>query len=620
MSSGWSRWCRRSAGFAFLTLLFATFLVVSSPDSAAAQVDQDPTAAMQMRFDNPGQWVHTGRTYSLQRWSPLSRINRDNVENLQVSWTFSTGELRGHEGEPLVIGDTMYVHTPFPNKVFALDLAKAGNPIIWSYVPDQPEEVIPVACCDVVNRGLAYHPSGKIFIQLLDGHLLALDARTGERLWKVQNGDYTEGETMTNAPPVVKNKVIAGISGGEFGVRGHVTAYNVNNGERVWRAYSTGPDEEVLLCDDTFEAPYDWMRGEDLGVSSWKEPAPDEWQRGGGTTWGWYSYDPEMDLFFYGTGNPGTWNPDQRPGDNLWSMTIFARDPDTGCAHWAYQMTPHDEWDYDGVNESVVVDQEINGQMRKTLVHFDRNGIAYTLDRTNGKLIVAEPYGEINWADGVNMNTGRPNKNPRYGTTAGQNTTGICPAAIGYKDQQPVSYSHHTKLFYVPANNICMDYEGVEVQYAAGQPYVGAIVRMYPGPGGFRGRLVAWDATTGEIAWEIQEPVGTYGGTLATAGGLVFYGTLDGWFKAVDAKTGTTLWKFKAPSGFIGNPMTYIAPDGKQHVAILSGIGGWAGIGVAAGIGPEDPTAGLGALGAFGDLARHVNQAGILLDFTLPGS
>ncbi|MFW6192272.1 MAG: methanol/ethanol family PQQ-dependent dehydrogenase, partial [Gemmatimonadota bacterium] len=578
----------------------------------------DPQEGLLSKMSNPNSWVHTGRTYSLQRYSPLSRINKDNVDQLKVSWTFSTGELRGHEGEPLVIGDTMYVHTPFPNKVYALDLSRAGSPIIWQYTPDQPEEVIPVACCDVVNRGVAWHPSGKIFIQTLDAHILALDADTGERLWKTQNGDYTEGETMTNAPLVVRDKVIVGISGGEFGVRGHVTAYDVETGERDWRAYSTGPDDDVLLCEDTFDPPYDWMEGEDLGMTTWEDPAPDEWERGGGTTWGWYSYDPELDLFYYGTGNPGTWNPDQRPGDNLWSMTIFARDPDTGCAHWAYQMTPHDEWDYDGVNENILVDQEIDGEERKTLVHFDRNGFAYTLDRETGEVLVAEEYGPVNWADGIDLETGRPDRNPEYGTSAGENTTGICPAAMGFKDQEPASYSPKTGLFYVPANHICMNYEGVEVQYAAGQPYVGAIVEMYPGPGGHRGRLVAWDATKGEVAWEIQEQVGTYGGTLATAGGVVFYTTLDGWVKAADAETGAVLWKFKAPSGIIGNVMTYVGPDGKQHVAVLSGVGGWPGIGVAADIGPEDPTEGLGALGAWGDLARHTNKAGVLLDFTLP--
>ena len=557
------------------------------------------------------QWVMTGRTFDLQRYSPLNQITTTNVSQLGVAWTMSTGTLRGHEGNPLVVGNVMYFHTSFPNKVYALDLSKEGAPQIWSFTPDQPADVIPVACCDVVNRGLAYHPSGKLYIQLLQGDLLALDAKTGKQIFRVKNADYKKGETMTNAPLVVKDVVIAGVSGGEFGVRGHVTAYSANDGKMLWRAYSTGPDSEVKIT-GTPNANYESHKGKDLGVSTWQG---DEWKRGGGTTWGWYSYDPELNLFYYGTGNPGTWNPDQRPGDNKWSMTLFARNPETGEAKWAYQMTPHDEWDYDGVNENVLFDQ--GG--RKLLAHFDRNGFAYTIDRTNGKLIVAEKYGPVNWASKIDLATGTPVRDPKFGTTSKKNTEGICPAAIGFKDQQPVAYSQQTGLFYVPANNICMDYEGVEVKYAAGQPYVGAIVRMFAGPGGNRGRFIAWDPMKGKVAWEIKEPLAAYGGALATAGGIVFYGTMEGWLKAVDAKTGKELWKFKTPSGIIGNPMTYVGPDGRQYVAVLSGIGGWAGIGIAAGIGAEDPTAGLGALGAFGDAGKFTTQGGVLTVFAVGG-
>ena len=557
------------------------------------------------------QWVMTGRTFDLQRYSPLNQITTTNVSQLGVAWTMSTGTLRGHEGNPLVVGNVMYFHTSFPNKVYALDLSKEGAPQIWSFTPDQPADVIPVACCDVVNRGLAYHPSGKLYIQLLQGDLLALDAKTGKQIFRVKNADYKKGETMTNAPLVVKDVVIAGVSGGEFGVRGHVTAYSANDGKMLWRAYSTGPDSEVKIT-GTPNANYESHKGKDLGVSTWQG---DEWKRGGGTTWGWYSYDPELNLFYYGTGNPGTWNPDQRPGDNKWSMTLFARNPETGEAKWAYQMTPHDEWDYDGVNENVLFDQ--GG--RKLLAHFDRNGFAYTIDRTNGKLVVAEKYGPVNWASKIDLATGTPVRDPKFGTTSKKNTEGICPAAIGFKDQQPVAYSQQTGLFYVPANNICMDYEGVEVKYAAGQPYVGAIVRMFAGPGGNRGRFIAWDPMKGKVAWEIKEPLAAYGGALATAGGIVFYGTMEGWLKAVDAKTGKELWKFKTPSGIIGNPMTYVGPDGRQYVAVLSGIGGWAGIGIAAGIGAEDPTAGLGALGAFGDAGKFTTQGGVLTVFAVGG-
>lgn len=574
-----------------------------------------------------GEWHHTGYDYGLSRFSPLKQINTANVANLKAAWSFSTGTLRGHEGNPLVVGNVMYVHTSFPNIVYALDLSKEGAPQIWKHVPNQSPDAIPIACCDLVNRGLAYHPSGKIYIQLLQGELLALDAKTGKELWKAKHLDksnagaeangYKTGATMTNAPIVIKDIVIAGISGGEFGVRGRVTAFDANTGKHMWTGYSTGPDSEVLISGDA-NVNYPSHKGKDLGVSTWQG---DEWKRGGGTTWGWYSYDPELNLFYYSTGNPGSWNPDQRPGDNKWSMTIFARNPDNGQVKWAYQMTPHDEWDYDGVNENILIDRD----GKKLLVHFDRNGIAYTIDRTNGKVLVGNAFGPINWAknagttgspvEGI-VTTGVPVKDPKYGTTSKKNTEGICPAAIGFKDQQPAAYSPLTGLLYVPANHICMDYEGVEVKYSAGQPYVGAIVRMFPGPGGHRGRFIAWDPMTGKQVWEIKEPLAAYGGALATAGGVVFYGTMEGWLKAVDQKTGKVLWKFKTPSGIIGNPMTY-QMGGKQFVAVLSGIGGWAGIGVAAGIGAEDPTAGLGALGAFGDAGQFSTQGGVLTVFSL---
>ena len=293
-----------------------------------------------------------------------------------------------------------------------------------------------------------------------------------------------------------------------------MTANDVKTGKQIWRMYSTGPEAEV---------------GFPGSVETWKG---DEWKRGGGTTWGWYSYDPELNLFYYGTGNPGSWNPDQRPGDNKWSMTIFARDPDTGKAKWAYQKTPHDAWDYDGINENVLVDTNMSGQMRKVLVNFDRNGFAYTLDRATGELLMAEPFVAVNWATGVDLKTGRPVEIPEKQTSASKNTKDICPSAMGGKNQQPVAYSPKTSLFYVPSNNLCMDYEGVEVKYQAGQPYVGAIVVSHPGPGGHRGEFMAWDPKTGKKVWGIKEDLAAWGGALATGGDVVFYGTMEGWLKA----------------------------------------------------------------------------------------
>ncbi len=563
---------------------------------------------------NSANWAIQTGDYANQRYSSLAQITADNVKDLRVAWTFSTGVLRGHEGSPLVIGSTMYVHTPFPNNVFALDLDNDGA-IKWRYEPKQDPDTIPVMCCDTVNRGLAY-AEGKVFLHQADTTVVALDANTGKVLWSAKNGDPKKGETNTATVLPVKDKIIVGISGGEFGVRGHVTAYDMNTGKLLWRGWSTGPDSETLM-DPEKTTHLGEPVGKDSGTATWKG---DQWKIGGGTTWGWYSYDPETNLVYYGTGNPSTWNPVQRPGDNRWSMTIFARDADTGMAKWVYQMTPHDEWDYDGVNEMILADLEIDGKMRKALVHFDRNGFGYTLDRVTGELLVAEKYDPVvNWATHVDMKTGRPAVVPRYSTRQqGEdvNTTNICPAALGSKDQQPAAFSPDTKLFYVPTNHVCMDYEPFKVSYTAGQPYVGATLSMYPPKGSSHmGNFIAWDASKGKIVWSNPERFSVWSGALATAGGVVFYGTLEGFLKAVDAKTGQELFKFKTPSGIIGNVMTY-QHGGKQYIGILSGVGGWAGIGLAAGL--TDPQAGLGAVGGYSALHNYTRLGGQLTVFSLP--
>jgi PQQ-dependent dehydrogenase (methanol/ethanol family) len=564
--------------------------------------------------ENPADWVMPLKNYSSTRYSELGQINKDNVGDLQVAWTFSTGVLRGHEGGPLVIGDTMYIHTPFPNIVYALDLNDNGR-VIWKYEPKQDPDVIPVMCCDTVNRGVAYG-DGKIFLHQADTTLVALDAQTGEVAWSKVNGDPKKGETGTSAPMVINDKVLVGISGGEFGVQGHVTAYDINSGEVVWRGYSTGPDDQTLM-DPQNTTHLGQPVGVDSGTATWEG---DQWQIGGGTTWGWMSYDPDLSLVYYGTGNPSTWNPAQRPGDNRWSMTIFARDVDTGMAKWVYQMTPHDEWDYDGVNEMILADLDFDGETRKVLVHFDRNGFGYTLDRETGELLVAEKYDPaVNWATEVDMETGRPQVVSRYSTDQqGEdvNTTNICPAALGTKDQQPSAFSPDTGLFYVPTNHVCMDYEPFAVSYTAGQPYVGATLSMYPAPGGDHlGNFIAWDAVAGEIVWSIPEPFSVWSGALATAGDVVFYGTLEGYLKAVDAETGAPLYQFKTPSGIIGNVNTW-THNGKQYIGVLSGIGGWAGIGLAAGL--TGDTEGLGAVGAYKALSNYTQLGGVLTVFALP--
>ena len=415
---------------------------------------------------NPKDWVMPTGNYANHRYSQLKQITADNAGKLQVAWTFSTGVLRGHEGGPLVIGDLMYVHAPFPNTVYALNL-KDENKIVWKYEPKQDPNVISVMCCDTVNRGVSY-ADGKIFLHRADTTLDALDAKTGKVVWSVKNGDPNKGETGTSSPMIFKDKVIVGISGGEFGIRGSVTAYNMKDGKLIWRGYSMGPDSDTLI-DAVKTTHLGKPVGKDSGINTWQG---EQWKIGGGPTWGWYSYDPELNLMYYGSGNPSTWNPKQRPGDNRWSMTIFARDVDTGMARWVYQMTPHDEWDYDGVNEMILSDQEIGGQPRKLLTHFDRNGLGYTLDRVTGELLVAEKYDpKVNWTTGVDMNKtsptyGRPKVVDQYSTEKGgedHNVKGICPAALGTKDEQPAAYSPDTQLFYVPTNHVCMDYEPFKV-------------------------------------------------------------------------------------------------------------------------------------------------------------
>jgi lanthanide-dependent methanol dehydrogenase len=559
------------------------------------------------------QWAMPTGDYANHRYSELKQITKDNVKDLRPVWTFSTGVLRGHEGAPLVIGDVMYVHTPFPNYVYALDLNNAGR-ILWKYEPKQDPSVIPVMCCDTVNRGVAY-AGGKIILNQADAYVVALDAKTGKELWRVQNGDPKKGETMTAAPMIVKDKVIVGISGGEFGVQGRVTAYNLADGKMVWNAYSVGPDDQ-LKFDPEKTTVLGKPVGKDSSVQTWQG---DQWKIGGGTTWGWYSYDPQLNLIYYGSGNPSTWNPVQRPGDNKWSMTIFARNPDTGVAKWVYQMTPHDEWDYDGINEMILADIPVKGQAVKALVHFDRNGFGYTLNRENGALLVAEKFDpKVNWATHVDMTTGRPEVVKQYSTQAGgedHNSKNVCPAALGTKDQQPAAFSPKTNVFYVPTNHVCMDYEPFKVTYAAGQPYVGATLSMYPPQGDQNlGNFIAWDAGQGKILWSVPETFSVWSGALATAGDVVFYGTLEGYLKAVDPATGKELYRFKTPSGIIGNVMTYVH-GGKQYIAVLSGVGGWAGIGMAAGLTKD--TDGLGAVGAYKALANYTQLGGTLTVFAL---
>lgn len=593
------------AVFARTTFLCAlTLLVANVVPAAHAQATAQTDA---------GEWTMPAHDYASTRFSPLDEINSGNADKLSVAFTFSTGIDRGQEAAPLVVGSTMYVVTPFPNTLYALDLGKPGAPVKWKYEAKPEPAAQGVACCDVVNRGAVFS-DGKLYFNTLDGNTLAVSADDGHLVWKTKLGDINKGETITMAPLVVKDKVLVGDSGGEFGVRGWLTALDANTGKIVWKAFHTGPDSDVLIGPD-FKPFYAQDKGTDLGVKTWP---PDAWKMGGGTVWGWISYDPDLNLIFYGTANPGPWNADQRPGDNKWSAGIFARDVDTGQARWYYQFSPHDLFDYDAINENVLMDLPIGGQVRKVIVRPERNGYLYVIDRASGQVLSADAFSPVNSITGIDLKTGRPHYNPDKQPKVGKVVRNICPTAPGAKDWNPSAWSPRTGLLYIPHANLCMDWESMEANYIAGTPYLGAEVRMFTGPGGYRGAVTAWDPVKRKKAWEIHEDLPVWSGALTTAGGLVFYGTMDGWFKAVDAQTGALRWQFKTGSGIIGQPISYRGPDGRQYIAVLSGIGGWAGAIVVNNLDPRDRSGAKGMVGTTPDLKDKSTTGGTLYVFALP--
>jgi lanthanide-dependent methanol dehydrogenase len=585
-----------------LTGLCALLLVVGA--AAAVRAGETP--------EPPGEWHRAPGDYANTRFSRLDQITTGNARQLRVVWTFATGVPRGQEAAPLVVGGTMYVVTPYPNILYALDLTRPGAPQKWAFHPKPDAASQGVACCDVVNRGAAY-ANGLVVYNTLDGYTVAVDT-TGREAWRTRVGDINLGESLTMAPLIVKDVVLVGNSGGEFGVRGWLTALDLRSGKQRWRAWSTGPDRDVLIG-ARFKPFYRMDQGKDLGVSTWP---PDAWRRGGGNVWGFLSYDPELDLVYYGTANPGPWNPHQRPGDNKWTSTLFARDPDTGEAVWAYQLTPHDLHDYDGINENLLLDLPWKGRTRKVLVHPDRNGYVYLMDRATGEVLSAEPFVYVNSSTGVDLRTGRlqpaPDKSPQLGRVV----RNVCPDAPGGKDWQPSAYSPRTGLVYIPHQNLCMDVEAETANYIAGTPYIGMNVRMTVGPGGHRGEFTAWDPVNAKPVWKLKEEFPVWSGALVTAGDVVFYGTMDGWFKAVHARTGDELWRFKTGSGIVGQPVTYRGPDGKQFVAVLSGVGGWAGAIVSGDLDPRDASGASGFVNVMRDLPQHTSKGGMLYVFALP--
>jgi PQQ-dependent dehydrogenase (methanol/ethanol family) len=595
---------KRAAEFAFALLLSCPSLSFAQPHAVSA-----PSAAPP---DN-GNWEMPGKNYASTRFSAMRQVTPANVGKLGLAFTFSTATTHGYEAPPLVVGGTMYLITPFPNYVYALDLTKPGAPTKWVFKPKPLAASQGVACCDVVNRGAVYS-KGKIIFNTLDGQTIAVDAGSGKQVWRTRLGNIQKGETITMAPLVASGKVLVGNSGGEMGVRGWLVALDESTGKIAWKAFNAGPDKDVLIG-PRFKPFYPSDRGKDLGVKTWP---PEAWKIGGATVWGWLSYDPKLNLVYYGTSNPGPWNPDQRPGDIKWSTGVFARDVNTGQAVLYYQSSPHDLFDHDDINEIILADIPWRGGRREVMLRPARNGFFYVQDRHTGQVLSATPYAYINSAKGVDLKSGRLIPVPEKAPKQGRVTRNICPAAPGGKDWNPAAFSPITGLVYIPHLNLCMDEGAMEANYIAGTPYVGADAKMYAGPGGNRGVFTAWDPVNRRKVFEIKEDLPLWSPALATAGGVVFYGTMDGWFKAIDARNGKLLWRFKAGSGIIGQPISYRGPDGRQYIAVVAGVGGWAGAIVAGKLDARDPTAALGFVNAVKDLPNKTTAGGMLYVFTLP--
>jgi alcohol dehydrogenase (cytochrome c) len=503
---------------------------------------------------DPNGWAIAGHDYGNTRFSPLKQITSENVGKLQLAYSLSLASLRSNESSPVVIGDTLYVTTSWgPKYVYAINAATGAKK--WTYEPDMPDDVLQYACCDVNNRGVAY-ADGKIFIGRLDGKLTALDAASGKELWTSKVVDYKQGSVITSPPLVVRDKVMTGFGGGEYGVRGALLAFDLKTGKQLWQTY-------------TVPAP-----GEP-GSETWKG---DTGLHGGGAAWLVGSYDEKTDTVYWGTSNPGPWNTGVRStGDgnfgkltNLYTASTLAIDPNTGKIKWHIQGTPADAWDYDGVNELLLTDLKIGGADTPVLMKADRNGFFFVANRETGKMISAEKYVYANWAKKFDISTMRAEEDPDKRPGPGHPAKDICPNLIGGKNWQPMSFNPQTGLVYIPTNNVCMDWSVSDVTYKRGVFYLGAEFPTKEGPGGFLGELVAWDPVANKKVWSIKEDLPFNGGTLTTAGNLVFSGNLHGDFRAIDAKTGTVLWSKNLGSGIGAGPVTY-SVGGKQYVAIVIG-------------------------------------------------
>lgn len=541
--------------------------------------------ALDQALKDNNNWATYGRTYDNTRFSPLQQINDQNVGQLKLAYAFQLGALRSNEATPIVIGDTLYVSSSSgPRSVYALD-ARTGE-IRWQYQPIIAEDVEPFVCCDLDSRGVTF-ADGKILFGTLDGRLIALDAKTGKEVWKTEVVDYKQGSAITSPPVIVKNLAVVGFAGGEYGVRGALQAYDLATGKQVWKTWTIpGPGEP--------------------GNESWKG---DSWQHGGGAAWQVGSYDPKTNTVFYGTSNPSPWNAAVRSTGtsdygrftNLYTSSTLALDGDTGKIKWAIQQTPAETWDYDGVNENVLADITIDGQKTPVLMKADRNGFFFVVNRETGKLISAKPFVPVNWAKRYDVESGRlvedPSKRPRVDYKA----TDICPSWMGGKNWQPMSFNPQTGLIYVTTNNMCQDMQAAEVNYRRGAFYLGNDFSVNPGHGDHLGQLLALDPATQKPVWTMNLPLPWNGGTMTTAGNLVFFGDIQGHFRALNAKTGKPLWQMNVGSGVGAGPMTY-SVDGKQYVAILVGRG-------------ESPPAFMGEIGK--KIMAATPEGGTLFVFSL---
>ncbi len=503
-------------------------------------------------------WPVYGGDSGNTRYSQSTQINASNVDKLKVQWALQLGTNRSQESTPILVGDTLFVTSSFgPKNTFAVN-AKTGE-IKWTYQPDVPKGIDQYACCDVNNRGVA-HADGKIFLGRLDAHVVALDEKTGKELWKTAIIDYTSGSVITSPPTIVKNLVITGYGGGEYGVRGSIVALDQKTGKEVWRTQTVPQPGEP-------------------GGDTWKG---DSGKFGGAVAWHIGSYDPKLNLVYYGTSNPSPWSASVRGNDssevgkfsNLYSASVLALNADTGKITWHYQFTPHDAWDYDGVNELVFADLPVEGKKTPVIMQANRNGFFYVIDRASGKLISAKKYVEAtNWATGIDLKTGTPIEAAGNAKRPGmkRKASDVCPNLIGGKNWMPMSYSEATGLVYIPTMNLCMDMEGIQSEYKRGAFYLGVNFDLGKvGPGGHMGGVKAWDPIKQQEVWFNKEDLPYTGGMMTTKSNLLFHGDIRGMFKAVDAKTGKTLWKFNTGSGITAAPMTYTL-DGKQYIAVVSG-------------------------------------------------